>query len=479
MKLKPLWILGILCLVSFFAGTSLLVITDPVESNYVLTAKEMIASGDYFSPRIYGHYWYDKPILFYWELIAAFQVMGINDFAARFFPALFASAGVFMTYFFGRRLYNQKIGFIAALILGTSLEYWYLGHAIITDMTLFLTVSGTLICYYFGYTVQRSRYYYAAFAIAGLGVLTKGPIGFLLPGLIILLFLIWQRDLKALLRWHMLGGFVLMMVLCATWYLPMYLMHGQDFIDTFFGVHNGLRATVPEHPRDDVWYYYLLIFLAGFFPWSFAGLPDFIRNVYKRNFHLATDPRERFLIVWALAVFVCFQSFATKYVTYTFPYMMPLAILMAGYFIKRPRLTKWLSIGGAAVYAILLFTLAAPLCQERSGAAAAAQLAPYMQEGTEIFTYQMPYSASLVYYSGYEVKRLDTAANIEAERPHKMAWTATNVMPFQAIEDLPADQSIIVITTEKRFDSLQKTIPGHWESIGSCDDMHFYRRTAD
>ena len=97
MKLKPLWILGILCLVSFFAGTSLLVITDPVESSYVLTAKEMIASGDYFSPRIYGHYWYDKPILLYWELIAAFQVLGINDFAARFFPALFASAGVFIS----------------------------------------------------------------------------------------------------------------------------------------------------------------------------------------------------------------------------------------------------------------------------------------------------------------------------------------------------------------------------------------------
>ena len=159
--------------------------------------------------------------------------------------------------------------------------------------------------------------------------------------------------------------------------------------------------------------------------------------------------------------------------------MMPLAILMAGHFIKRPRLTKWLGIGGAAIYAILLFTLAAPLCQERSGAAAAKQLAPYMQEGTEIFTYQTPYSASLVYYSGYEVKCLETAANIEADRPHKMAWTATNVMPFQAIEDLPTDQPIIVITAEKRFDSLQQNVPGNWESIGSCDDMHFYRRAAE
>ena len=479
MKLKPSWILGILCLVSFFVGTSLLVVTDPVESNYVLTAKEMIASGDYFSPRIYGHYWYDKPILFYWELILAFKVMGINDFAARFFPALFASAGVFMTYFFGRRLYNQKIGFVAALILGTSLEYWYLGHAIITDMTLFLTVSGTLICYYFGYTEQRARYYYAAFAIAGIAVLTKGPIGFLLPGLIILLFLIWQRDLKALLRWHMLGGFLLMLVICATWYLPMYLMHGQDFIDTFFGVHNGLRATVSEHPRDDVWYYYLLIFLAGFFPWSFVGLPAFVRNVYKRNFHLTTDPRERFLIVWALAVFVCFQSFATKYITYTFPYMMPLAILMAGYWLKHPRLTKWLGIGAAALYTILLFTLAAPLCQERSGHTAATQLIPYMQDGTDVFTYHTSYSASLVYYSGHEVKRLEKQAEIDRARPHKMAWTATNVMPFQAIEDLPADQSIIVITKNNEIESLQKEVPGNWESMGTCGEMKFYRRTAE
>ena len=453
-------------------------VTDPVESNYVLTAKEMIAAGDYFSPRIYGHYWYDKPILFYWELILAFQVMGINDFAARFFPALFASVGVFMTYFFGRRLYSQKIGFIAALILATSLEYWYLGHAIITDMTLFLTVSGTLICYYFGYTEQRSRYYYAAFSLAGLGVLTKGPIGFLLPGLIILLFLLWQRDLKALLRWHMLGGFLLMLLLCAAWYLPMYLIHGQAFIDTFFGVHNGLRVTVPEHPRDDVWFYYLLIFLVGFFPWSFAGLPTFIRNVHKRNFHLTTDPKERFLIIWSLAVFVCFQSFATKYVTYTFPYMMPLAILMAGYFVKRPRLTKWLGIGGAALYTILLFTAAAPLCQRNSGAAAASQLMPYIQDSTELFTYQMPYSASMVYYSGYEIKRLETQSDIDKERPQKMAWTATNVMPFQAIENLPAHQPIIVITTAKGLDALQQEVPGSWESIGSCGDMYFYRRAA-
>ena len=70
-------------------------------------------------------------------------------------------------------------------------------------------------------------------------------------------------------------------------------------------------------------------------------------------------------------------------------------------------------------------------------------------------------------------------AGIDAARPHKMAWTATNVMPFQAIEDLPTDQPIVVITTDKGLDALQEAIPGNWESIGSCGDMYFYRRAAE
>ena len=57
------------------------------ESNYTQTAKEMLLSGDWVSPRIFGNFWYDKPAFFYWELIAAFKVFGFTDFAARFFPA--------------------------------------------------------------------------------------------------------------------------------------------------------------------------------------------------------------------------------------------------------------------------------------------------------------------------------------------------------------------------------------------------------
>lgn len=81
---SPAVILLVLAAILCFVANHLLVVTDPVESNYVLTAKEMLASGDYFSPRIFGNYWYDKPIFFYWELIAAFKLFGISNFSARF-----------------------------------------------------------------------------------------------------------------------------------------------------------------------------------------------------------------------------------------------------------------------------------------------------------------------------------------------------------------------------------------------------------
>lgn len=97
MERKDLLYLGAFALVLFLFGNWLMPVTDPVESNYVETAKEMIAAGDYLSPRIFGNYWYDKPILFYWELIAAFQLFGMSDFAARLFPALFAVIGVLMS----------------------------------------------------------------------------------------------------------------------------------------------------------------------------------------------------------------------------------------------------------------------------------------------------------------------------------------------------------------------------------------------
>ena len=200
---KHLTLLLLLCAM-FFLGNGALSITDQVESNYVLTAKEMLASGDYFSPRIYGSYWYDKPAFFYWELIAAFSLFGTTDFAARLFPGIFASIGVFLTYAFGRQLYDARTGFFAAGILATSVGYWIAAKSVITDTTLFVFLNASLVFFYLGYTRDR-RLYYAAWISAACAVLTKGPVGIVLPGLIILMFLLVRRDIGELRRIKPLG----------------------------------------------------------------------------------------------------------------------------------------------------------------------------------------------------------------------------------------------------------------------------------
>ncbi|MBQ7705240.1 MAG: glycosyltransferase family 39 protein [Selenomonadaceae bacterium] len=453
-----------LCLVLFFFCNWLIPVTDPTENCYALTAKEMLQAGDYFSPRIYGNFWYDKPIFFYWEILLAYKIFGVNEFALRFFPAVFATAGVFLTYFFTTKIFNKQVGFTAAVILATSPEYWYIAHAIITDMTLFCAISTTLMTFFLSYTEKNPKYLYVAFAAAGVAVLTKGPIGFLLPGLIIFLFLISQRDLKYLLRLEILKGAAIMLAIISTWYLPMYLIHGQQFLTDFIGVHNFLRATVSEHPQYDVWYYYAVVFLIGFFPWLLALI-----RIKKLP---PLDSRRRFLIIWAATVFVVFQSFATKYPTYTLPYMMPIAILFGEYFSERQKIFQRIAAAMVVFFTAGIF-VALPICETNSHKETAKIILPLADEKTCVVSYGQAYAGSLVFYSGLTVYRLEETEKIAKLKPAEMKWTTTNVMPFLDFKDLPAEKVIAVV--EKNFElKFLELAKGNWQLVAELPEYKIF-----
>ncbi len=465
-------------LLLYVLGNNFLAVTDPVESNYAETAREMLLSGDFFSPRIYGNYWYDKPIMFYLELIASFKLFGITDFAARFPAAVMSWCGIMLTYWAGKRLYSQQVGLYASVLAMISLEYWYLGHAIITDMTLFVTVSLTLLGFYIGYTEQKPQWYYVAFVAAAVAVLTKGPIGLCLPGLIIMLFLIWQRDFKVLFNRHIAGGFVLFFVVASLWYVPMYFQHGRDFIDTFLGVHNVARATVSEHPRDDVWYYYTMIFMAGFFPWSFVFVPAKIRQWFKKRPCLPQMPRERFLLLWAVTVFVVFQSFATKYVSYTFPYMIPVALLMVPWFQQHHKLFMRMAGVMGIVYISLLFLVAVPMMREHSTIDAAARIRGEFTEDTKLYCFENDEPASLAYYTNVLPQRLVSRDKINSIKNGTEVWDVKCVIPLVAYEEIEKDSPVLVVTKEGRAESLKKAIPAQWQFVGEYGKYQIYYRPA-
>lgn len=471
----PAFLLFLLCLLLFFAANSQLLITDPVESNYALTAKEMLASGDWLSPRIYGNYWYDKPWMFYGELLVAFQLFGETSFAARFFPAVFGTIGVLQTYWFAQKLYNRNIGFLSGLIMATSVEYFYLAKAVITDMTLFVAMDGALMLFYLAKRENRPLLYYGAYALAGLAILTKGPLGLVLPGLIILAYLAGNRDFRTLAHMKLFRGLILTLAIAALWYVPMTVLHGSAFLDGFIGVHNVLRATVSEHPRNNTWWYYFLIFLIGCFPWSLS-LPwlwkkygkTLIARIKNRTLWQSLDDRQRFLFLWVFLTWFFFECMATKYPTYTFPYLPPLAIGLAcaagrldlQYWIKRAALAM------ALLFTVLSYALAMPLCRQASAWDVAQMVTSHHVPGVPVYVYGGRYPVSFTYYSGIPAPRLVTRERLQEMRPAGISWNAKNMMPFAALEDLPDTGRIIVLVDQSSQKDFLQTVPGNWEKLG-------------
>ena len=501
--------------VLLFAGNGSLLVTDSVESNYALTAKEMVLSGDWLSPQIYGHYWSDKPIFFYWLTALAYKIFGFTEFASRFFPALFGLGGLALVAWGGSKLNNERSGFCSALVLLSSVEFFLISKSVITDAVLFFFFSATLLFFYLGYRDGKASYWYIMYAAAGFSVLTKGPIGVLLPGLIITLFLLWQRDWRVLKRMHLASGTLLCLAVAAPWYAAMYSLHGSDFINTFFGTHNFLRATVSEHPRDDVFYYYALVNLLALFPWS--GLVPWTVYKWQQAGRPKLTEQQRFLLLWALVVFVFFQCMATKYLTYTYPLLFPASLLLGSLLDKQAACVDggymffvsgglgvllvgaWfvvsqqiiasellfllplsLIIGVLLDYIILLcsgkraysiaamsvvfyialvFSIAVPFSEQRSAKDLGEMLTA--QQVQEIGLYGK-YPTSAVFYSSSKIVKLLHEQEVAGYVPKEMSWTGKNVMPYATLEHNPYK---MVVVTPSSYNSFVNKQYEQWQVI--------------
>ena len=313
------WLAAVL-LLYYLNGT--LPLTDSVEGNYALTAKEMVVSGDFLSPQIYGRYWFDKPVFAYWMIALGFKLFGFTEFGARFFPSLYGLLGLYLVTWGGRKLYGEKVGFFSGVFLLMTLQFFTISKSVLTDGMLFLFLNGALLFYYLGYSTPQKKYYYGMYVCAALATLTKGPIGFLLPGLIFLLFLIWRRDFASLKSAKLGSGILLFLLVGAPWYVAMAIKH-PDFLSGFIGTQNFLRATVSEHPRDNVIWYYTAVNLLNAYAWI-GLLPGALKAYLWKDHHLVRpSAREGYLLLWIGTIFIFFQCMATKYITYTYPILMP------------------------------------------------------------------------------------------------------------------------------------------------------------
>ena len=322
-------ILVLLCAYLFFFKLGGMALTDPDETFYAQTAKEMLARGEWVTPYLLGKPQFEKPILIYWLVELSYKAFGVNETAARLPSAVFGLLGVIAIYLLGKLLFNKRAGLLSAVILAANVEYVILSRACITDMVLTAFMLLGVLFFFYGY-LEGKRYFYilssAAFAFS---VLTKGPIAIVLPVAIFLAFLFLAGNLNALKRMP-LGWCVLVFIIVAgPWYLLAYKLHGKEFVDAFFGFQNVTRFMQSEHKIGSQFYYNIPVLFAGFFPWSVFLPFGFWHGFRKIRSGIAAEKNMMiFLFVWFLAIFIFFSISRTKLPTYIFPSFISLALIV-------------------------------------------------------------------------------------------------------------------------------------------------------
>ena len=363
--------LFLLTVLSYGFYNAYLPITDPVESNYVLSAITMIKHNSWISPMIYDQVWYDKPPLTYWALMITYKLFGISDFTSRIPNTLIAGGSVALMYHLVYRIKESKhIAIMSALILFSALQFWYISHAVITDGFLFFFSLAIFGYSYLAFTKKDANFMVKAYGAAALAVVTKGPVGIVLPGLILCLFVAMRwfsqkdnnnytltEDIKLLFNPL---GILLFIVLASPWYIAMYSIHGQEFISGFLGLHNMERALVSEHPKFNVWYYYLIIVPIALLPWTPSVIYQLKNIKWKENFYLLGA-------IWFIVIVLFYSLVATKYITYTLPAIIPCIIwgaeAITNSFHNKSTSFKYIVTIPLAIY-VLLFLVASIVTPE-------------------------------------------------------------------------------------------------------------------
>lgn len=304
---------------------------NPDEPRYAQVAKEMMKSGHWFLPHLNSRVYPDKPPVFFWLIALCSMIQGeVTSFSARFPSALAAVLGILITYLLGRRLFNSQAGFISALVLATTVEYFWLGRRANIDMTLTLFIISALFFFYKGYQESSKWSYYLFYLFMGIATLTKGPVGFILPTLTVVVYLISKRDLKKLKTVASHPGLILFFVVILIWLIPAFIQGGGSYMnEIIFDQILGRVHDSWSHKRP--FYYYFVDLPPIMQPWFFF-LPSAFIFFFSRKREIKED--YLFPLVWFMTVFIFFSLCSGKRELYTLP-LFPAFALMVGFLWNR------------------------------------------------------------------------------------------------------------------------------------------------
>ncbi|MEA5577408.1 glycosyltransferase family 39 protein [Anabaena sp. UHCC 0451] len=367
---------------------------DETEPLFAEASRQMLITGDWITPFFNGETRFDKPALIYWCQAIAYSIMGVNEWAARIPSALAATAVTALAFYavqwhFAKKDQLEQVAnptrryltaAVASALMALNPEMIVWGRIGVSDMLLTGCIASALLCFFLGYAQNSTpsrfpnKWYLACYVLMAGAILTKGPVGIVLPGFIMIAFAVylgkfWQlwREMRPIL------GMGIVLAISAPWYALVTWRNGWNFINAFFGYHNIERFTEVVNGHSAPWYFYFLVVLLGFAPYS-VFIPASIARLTGLKFwqrsHLLNQERSQqlglFACFWFLGVFGFFTIAVTKLPSYVLPLMPAAAILVALFWSEifsntqtdqSFRISSWVNVAFLSTISVALFNL--------------------------------------------------------------------------------------------------------------------------
>jgi hypothetical protein len=300
----------------------------PLEARYALVAREMAEAGRWILPHLGGQVYTDKPPLLFWAIALVSSLgPGVNEWTSRL-PSALAAIGVCLaTWGMGARLFSPRAGSLAALALATSAGFFWSGRQALPDMILTLWTTSACWALWEWVVAKRRAAAIVAGLSMGLATLTKGPVGFVLPTLTLLAYLMIRR------HWRVLWGSEALLCLgtflgvTLAWFLPAMVQGGMAYAHATL-LHHTLERYVSAWEHTAPWHFYLGAFPTEFLPWTLF-LPYALIYGAQRAQH-RTHEGWWFALCWLVAILVFFSMSTGKRDIYILP-AFPAAALLVGW----------------------------------------------------------------------------------------------------------------------------------------------------
>lgn len=333
----------------------------PDEGRYADISRHMFESGDWLVPRLDGLPFIHKPPMLHWLSSIAMHIFGVHVWVVRLVPVLAASLLLIGTYLFVRKYLSQKIAELSILMMATNLLFFGSSQYVNHDLLLATGITLSVFCLVDFSLCNRKAMLFLGYFFAASAFLTKGLIGILIPGMILLPWLLYTQQYKRIPAFFNPFALLFLAALTLPWLYQMQQIY-PDFLHYFFINQQFNRFHSNQFNNKQSWFFYLVILLVSLLPWLLTLRWTGLRTILQQQ---RLNPIGQLLIWWLVSVVIFFSIPPSKLAGYILPALTPLIILCAVAFEKSTlntqQLTRMQKYAPAAFVGLLGFVLAATL----------------------------------------------------------------------------------------------------------------------